>query len=67
MISVAAIGNTSWVCDLRLVSYALEQAERLMLEPRRLCTILPGPQCILLKILYGISEPHWDLIQWNLS
>ena len=30
MISVAAIGNTSWVYDPRLVSYALEQAERLV-------------------------------------
>ena len=28
MISVAVMGNTSWVCDPRLVSYALEQAER---------------------------------------
>ena len=29
MISVAAIGNTSWVCDPSLVSYALEQPEML--------------------------------------
>ena len=28
LISVAPIGNTSWVCDLRWESYALEQAER---------------------------------------
>ena len=34
MISVAAIGNTSWVCDPRLVSYALEQAERLISHVR---------------------------------
>ena len=27
MVSVAASGNTSWVCDLTLVSYALEQPE----------------------------------------
>ena len=29
MISVAEIGNTYWVCDPRLVSYALEQPEML--------------------------------------
>ena len=29
MISVSAIGNTLWACVPRLVSYALEQAERL--------------------------------------
>ena len=29
LILVAPIGNTSWVCDPRWVSYALEQAERL--------------------------------------
>ena len=30
MISVSAIGNTLWACVPRLVSYALEQAERLI-------------------------------------
>ena len=34
MVSVAAIGNTSWVCDPKLVSYALEQAERLISHAR---------------------------------
>ena len=34
MISVAAMVNTSWVCDPRLVSYALEQAERLISHAR---------------------------------
>ena len=34
MISVAAMVNTSWVCDPRLVSYALEQAERLICHAR---------------------------------
>ena len=34
MISVAPIGNTSWVCDLRWESYALEQAERLKSHAR---------------------------------
>ena len=29
MVSVAASGNTSWVYDPSLVSYALEQPERL--------------------------------------
>ena len=29
MVSVAASGNTSWVCDPSLVSYALEQPEML--------------------------------------
>ena len=29
MISVAAIGNTSWICDPSLVLYALEQPEML--------------------------------------
>ena len=29
MVSVAAKGNTSWVCDPSLVSYALEQPEML--------------------------------------
>ena len=28
------LGNTSWVCDPRLVSYALEQAERLISQAR---------------------------------
>ena len=31
---MAPIGNTSWVCDLRLESYALEQAERLKSHAR---------------------------------
>ena len=30
MISVAAMGNTLWVFDLKWMSYTLEQAERLM-------------------------------------
>ena len=34
MISVAAMVNTSWVYDPRLVSYALEQAERLKCHAR---------------------------------
>ena len=29
-----AIGNTSWVCDPKLLSYALEQAERLTRHAR---------------------------------
>ena len=29
MVSVAAIGNKSWVCDPSLLSYALEQPEML--------------------------------------
>ena len=29
MVSVAASGSTSWVCDLSLVSYPLEQPEML--------------------------------------
>ena len=29
MVSVAAKGNTSWVCDPSLMSYALEQPEML--------------------------------------
>ena len=34
MISVAAMVNTSWVCDPSLVSCALEQAERLISHAR---------------------------------
>ena len=34
LILVAPIGNTSWVCDLRWESYALEQAERLKSHAR---------------------------------
>ena len=34
MISVAPIATTSWVCDTRLVSYAMEQAERLISHAR---------------------------------
>ena len=32
--SVAPIGDTSWVCDPKWASYALEQAERLMSQAR---------------------------------
>ena len=47
MVSVAPIGNTSWLCDPRWVSYALEQSERLkvmldMQEPKR-----PGAHCMM--------------------
>ena len=31
---MAPIGNTSWVCDPKWVSYALEQAERLLSHTR---------------------------------
>ena len=34
MISSAPIGNTSWVCDLRWESHALEQAKRLKSHAR---------------------------------
>ena len=34
LISVAPIGNTSWLCDPRWESYALEQAERLKSHAR---------------------------------
>ena len=34
LILVAQIGNTSWLCDLRWESYALEQAERLPSQAR---------------------------------
>ena len=34
MISVAQIATTSWVCDPRFVSYASEQAERLISHAR---------------------------------
>ena len=34
MILVAPIATTSWVCDTRLVSYAMEQAERLISHAR---------------------------------
>ena len=34
LISVAPIGNTSWVCDLKWESNALEQAERLKSHAR---------------------------------
>ena len=34
MISVAAMVNTLWVCDHKLVKYALEQAERLISHAR---------------------------------
>ena len=34
LVSVAPIGNTSWLCDPRWESYALEQAERLISHAR---------------------------------
>ena len=34
MISVAPIATISWVCDTRLVSYAMEQAGRLISHAR---------------------------------
>ena len=62
MISVAAIGNTSEVCDHRLMSYALEQAERLISHARLTHCIDNGNNEFTSLILVNVNNDFVKLI-----
>ena len=54
MVSVAAKGNTSWVCDPSLVSYALEQPEMLR-SPDYSCK-----RCAQFKFAPTVCDFFWN-------
>ena len=65
MVSVAASGNTSWVCDPSLVSYELEQPEMLRSYDYKHSNVMHNFSVHSLYNIYSTSN-HDDLfIDWR--